>query len=67
MPSDSVPALLAATAVNPTWSSTSSTRPADNRFVAAIQRRCERTDRLGWVCLASSRAPTWRSGSDSSP
>ena len=66
MPSDSVPAFLAATAVSPTMSSTSSTRPAGSRCVAAIQRRCARTDRLGWVCLASSSAPTCRSGSASS-
>src|SRR6478752_7125216 len=63
MPSDSVAAFLAATVASPTMSSTSSTRFAGSRCVAAIQRRWARTDRLGWVCLASSSAPTCRSGS----
>ena len=65
MPSENDPARLPATAVRPTNSSTWSTRAREMPLVAAIQRKCARAERFGCTHLASSKAPTTRSGSSS--
>ena len=62
MPSENFPARRSATEVSPTWSSTSSTRRSGMSFESASQRRWPRAVRPGWNALASSSAPTWRSG-----
>ena len=53
--------------VRPTWSRTSSTRPAGMSLASASQRRWLRAVRAGWNALASSRRPTSRRGQSSSP
>ena len=62
MPSEYFPARRSATPVSPTTSSTSSTRAAGMSLVLARQRRWLRALRPGWKALASSSAPTSRSG-----
>jgi hypothetical protein len=53
---------LLATPARPVISMTSLTREALMLWVAAMERRCERALRPGCTALASSRAPTSRSG-----
>jgi len=62
MPSEYLPTGLDATLLNPTVSSTSSTRLTDSPLETAIQRRCDRAERFGCTQLASSSAPTFVSG-----
>ena len=62
IPSEKPPARFLATEVSPTVSSTSSTRAAGIRLLAASHRRWDRALRLGCTHRASSSAPTCRSG-----
>ncbi len=62
MPRENPPARLVATPARPVISMTSLTRDALMLWVAAMVRRCERALRPGCTALASSRAPTSRSG-----
>ncbi len=57
MPRLNLPAALVATLARPTISRASSTRALPILFAAAMNRRCDRADRFGWIQLASSRAP----------
>ena len=62
MPREKPPTRLLATPARPVISMTSSTRETLMLCVAAMVRRCERALRPGWTALASSSAPTSRSG-----
>ena len=62
MPRENPPTRLVATPARPVISMTSLTREALMLWVAAMERRCERALRPGCTALASSRAPTSRSG-----
>ena len=66
MPRENLPARLSATEVNPTISRTSSTRRSGMSLVWASAMRWLRALRPGWKALASSSAPTSRSGQRSS-
>jgi hypothetical protein len=62
MPSEYLPARLPAALARPTIPSTSSTRRVAMPLLAASAARCARAVRPGWNALASSSAPTCRSG-----
>ena len=66
MPSENLPARRPAASASPTSPSTSSTRERGMPLLAASARRWARPLRPGWNALASSNAPTWRSGQRSS-
>jgi hypothetical protein len=62
MPRENPPTRLVATAARPVILMISLTREALMLWVAAMVRRCERALRPACTALASSRAPTSRSG-----
>jgi hypothetical protein len=62
MPRENPATRFVATPARPVISMTSLTREALMLWVAAMVRRCERALRPGCTALASSRAPTSRSG-----
>ncbi len=62
IPSENLPARRPATSASPTSPSTSSTRDRGMPLLAASARRWARALRPGWNALASSSAPTSRSG-----
>ena len=66
MPSENFPARRAPASARPTNPSTSSTRDRGMPLLAASARRWARALRPGWNALASSSAPTSRSGQRSS-
>ncbi len=65
MPREYVLTRRRATEASPASSSTSSTRRSGRRLLAASTRRWSRAVREPCAACASSRAPTWRSGSSS--
>ena len=67
MPRENLPARRAAALVSPTMPRTSSTLATGILLLAASAARWARAERPGWKALASSSAPTSRSGQPSSP